>query len=282
MRGSRRKESDYGMEREKQHSPQIENESSQMTEKNKSKNVLRMVRIGVQFLFLFLMPSLFAQAFGGVKEILTEMGAGRGLHLSVFVVTFLILCGLTIAFGRIFCGWVCAFGALGDWIYQFSSFVQKKTNRNLPELPLKWLHILQKIKYFVLTAILLLCFMGRNEIVTKYSPWTVFSLLAAGNFSLGQYLIGVALLLMIVAGMFFQERFFCQCLCPLGAVFSLLPIVPLPVWKRNEKNCISNCQICRRKCPVHIKLGEESLQEGECIRCGRCKVECPRGNIGIH
>lgn len=245
------------------------------------KSILRWGRAGVQILFFLWMPSLFAQAFGGAKEILASIGAGRELDLSAFVTTLAVLCGVTVIFGRIFCGWACAFGALSDWAYQFSDFIQKKLKRKLPEIPVGWLHILQKAKYFMLAVILFLCFMGKENVVTKYSPWTMFSLLAAGRFSLGEYPAGTVLLLLIFIGMVFQERFFCQCLCPMGAVFSLLPEFPLLAWKRDDKNCISNCRICSRQCPVHIKLGEEALQEGECIRCGRCKMECPKENIGI-
>ena len=59
------------------------------------------------------------------------------------------------------------------------------------------------------------------------SPWDVFSMLHAGNFRLSSYTPGIVLLVLILVGMFFEERFFCRFLCPMGAVFSLLPILPV-------------------------------------------------------
>lgn len=54
-----------------------------------------------------------------------------------------------------------------------------------------------------------------------------FSMLHAGNFKLGGYIVGLVLLVLILVGMAFQERFFCRVLCPMGAVFSMLPVLPL-------------------------------------------------------
>ena len=57
-------------------------------------------------------------------------------------------------------------------------------------------------------------------------------MIRAGNFHLSGYLPGLLLLLLILAGMVFCERFFCRFLCPMGAVFNLLPILPLFAAKR--------------------------------------------------
>ena len=35
--------------------------------------------------------------------------------------------------------------------------------------------------------------------------------------------VGIVLLILIMAGMCTQERFFCQFLCPMGAVFAIMP-----------------------------------------------------------
>ena len=253
--------------------------------KNKNSNKIspkeriRWIRNIVQLIFLLLMPSLFAQAFGGAKEIIEELGKGSIIVWSSFIFRLVVLIFFTIFMGRVFCGWACTFGAIGDWIYQLSAFIQKKSGKKLPQIPEKLLHILQKLKYVVLFVILIFCFFNKKGIVTKYSPWTVFSLILTGNFNLSGYGISIFLLLLIVLGMAIQERFFCQCLCPLGAIFSLLPELPITSWKRNNENCISGCQACKKNCPVNIKLNENPFWEGECIRCGRCSSVCPRKNI---
>lgn len=242
---------------------------------------LRIARIAVQIVFFLLFPALFSQAFGGIKEAVAAIGSGSVLAWSTFSIRLVVLLILTVLFGRIFCGWACAFGAFGDWIYQIVGGLCKKAGIKRPQLPVKLVVGLQKLKYIVLFVILLLCFLQKGNIVTQYSPWTVFSLLTAGNFQLGQYIPAVILLVVIVIGMAVQERFFCQFLCPLGAVFSLLPELPITALKRHKENCPAKCNICQNNCPVRLKLGETEALEGECIRCGRCVAGCPRKNIGV-
>ena len=99
---------------------------------------LKIFRVIVQIIFFIFMPSLFSQAFAGVKEAGALIGKGENLILSDFVIKLLILCTVTIIFGRIFCGFVCSFGAVGDWFYMLSEFIQKKTGRKLPVIPSKW------------------------------------------------------------------------------------------------------------------------------------------------
>ena len=65
----------------------------------------------------------------------------------------------------------------------------------------------------------------------------------------------------------------------LGAVFSLLPILPFAQLHRNGENCIAGCNACANRCPVSLKLDGESLRSGECIACEACVGTCPRSNI---
>ncbi len=89
------------------------------------------------------------------------------------------------------------------------------------------------------------------------SPWMFFSMLHAGNFHLQGYLPGVTLLLLIIVGMCLEERFFCRNLCPMGAVFSLLPVLPFFALHRDRENCIKGCSGCTKKCPSGIGLPED-------------------------
>lgn len=80
-----------------------------MNVKEKLRN-LKIFRVIVQIIFFIFMPSLLSQAFAGVKEAVALIGKGENLILSDFVIKLLILCTVTIIFGRIFCGFVCSFG----------------------------------------------------------------------------------------------------------------------------------------------------------------------------
>ena len=76
-----------------------------------------------------------------------------------------------------------------------------------------------------------------------------------------------------------QPRFFCQFLCPMGAVFALLPVLPFARLHRQSDGCIPGCNACKQQCPVCLKLEETSLRSGECIACEACVGTCPKQNI---
>ena len=140
---------------------------------------------------------------------------------------------------------------------------------------------LSLIKYAVRLLILFLCFGGTYVKLKGSSPWDVFSMLHAGNFALEGYFAGVVLLILILCGMCVQERFFCRILCPMGAIFSLLPVLPYFALRRERENCISGCAACTKKCPSDIGLPELGSIEtrGDCFMCQKCTGICPKGNI---
>ncbi|MCR5690603.1 MAG: 4Fe-4S binding protein [Eubacterium sp.] len=251
-----------------------------MKNKKKKQMILKVSRILTQILFFLFFPYLFSQAYAGAKEIFLALGAGKVIDFSsIFVSRLVILCGLTFFAGRIFCGWACSFGAIGDWIYQLAQWIQKKTKKKWVQIPAKAIPHLQKLKYLVLLATLSLCFFKRSDLVTSYSPWTFYSMLIQGKADFATYLYSAILLLVILVGMALKERFFCQFLCPLGAIFSFIPNLPIISLRRNKSQCIKGCKACQMQCPVQVKLGEDSLRDGECISCGKCTLTCPRSNI---
>ncbi|MGE9907906.1 4Fe-4S binding protein [Lachnospiraceae bacterium SGI.231] len=140
---------------------------------------------------------------------------------------------------------------------------------------------LSMVKYVVLAVIVLLCFKGVYSQTQGYSPWDVFSMLHAFNFKLGGYLLGIVLLVLIMVGMALQERFFCRFLCPMGAVFSLLPMLPFFTLKREREQCIKGCSACTKQCPSDIGLPEAGSLDvsGDCFQCKKCIDTCPRMNI---
>ena len=129
--------------------------------------------------------------------------------------------------------------------------------------------------------ILLMCFADYYGKMTGTSPWDVFSMLRVGNFKIGAYAVGVILLLAIVIGMAICERFFCRFLCPMGAIFAMLPALPVTGLFRNEEECLKGCCACKKNCPADIDLPNKGFMEvkGDCFQCGRCMDICPKENI---
>ena len=256
-----------------------------MTPKKRQKLIYQATRTSIQIACFLLAPSLFTEAFGGIKSIFRAISAGQVLEFNSFVRTLVILCGVTILTGRFFCGYMCAFGSLGDWVYALSQKIQKAISKQkskkvqLPKMPLKWQRRLQWLKYGVLTLIVILSALGVYDSLRGWSPWDVFSMVRAFNLKLAGYTVGLILLLVILLGMAWKERFFCQFLCPMGTVFALLPVLPWTNLSRKREHCLKGCNMCERNCPTGVFLEEDGWRSGECIRCNRCMENCPKKNI---
>lgn len=236
----------------------------------------------VQGAFFILAPSSFATGFMGLKTLLMQinvMNTHRGYDFEVmlFTVFLVLLLVLTVVIGRFFCGYVCSFGFLGDAVYAAGDAVAKKLGIKRPQLPAKVELVLRGVKYVVLVAICALVLMGFYTAVNNNSPWTVFGKLANLSVS-GVTATGAVLLGLIVVGMLLKERFFCEFLCPLGALFSLMPTLPTGRMRRQRPKCRKGCTACRQHCPVNIEPKGKVLA-GECLMCGECAEVCPQANV---
>ena len=245
------------------------------------------LRAGVQLFFFVTMPGAFVAGFSGVKQIFLHIGAGEVLTADSFTLSLLGLCGFTLLFDRFFCGYACAFGSLGDAVWALSGLIQKKLFHRkkqlcLPERAVLWG---QKVKYLLLAGLLGLLagdpYRAYVEIlaVLGFGPWEVFSRLTALRLPPEGFGVGIGLFVLILLGMAVQPRFFCQFLCPMGAVFALLPVLPFARLHRQNDGCIPGCNACKQQCPVCLKLEESSLRSGECIACEACVGTCPKQNI---
>lgn len=235
-------------------------------------------RLAIQIVFLILAPQTFSLAFSGVKQLFAAIGKLDTFDANSFVILLVLLVVFTVVFGRFFCGYICAFGTIGDILYKIVDFPLRKLHIKRPRLPRGVENALRCLKYVVLAFFVVTSVAGLSSMVSVYSPWTAFGRLLALNIS-DLNVVGLALLVVIAIGMICKERFFCEFLCPMGAVFSLLPVLPFSSMRRHLPSC-DNCGACERQCPVAIMPDGDSAIMGECISCGRCETTCPHGAIG--
>lgn len=240
----------------------------------------RVLRIGIQIVFFVVAPGLFAAAFNGVKYFFTQIGALESFQATSFVVVLVALLAFTIVFGRFFCGYACAFGALGDWVYTVVHGVLSRTplrNARVPEGVMKALSL---VKYGVAIAIAVACVLGVWAEVSGLSPWVSFAGFTSGSLD-GIRKGAFVLLGLCLVGMALSERFFCRVLCPMGAVFALMPVLGVSAFTRTRSHCAQRCGKCREACPVGLWPDADTLAHGECIACGRCADACPLGNVNL-
>ena len=160
-------------------------------------------------------------------------------------------------------------------LFKKKLFHRKKQLR----LPERAVLLGQKVKYLLLAWLVALYVTRQEKMLTGASPWEVFSRLTALHLPPEGFGVGIGLLVLILLGMAVQPRFFCQFLCPMGAVFALLPVLSFARLHRQSDGCIPGCNACKQQCPVCLKLEETSLRSGECIACEACVGTCPKQNI---
>ena len=185
------------------------------------------LRALIQLLYFLFIPSVYTAAFAGVKYIFTQIGAGEKIALTSFVSVLLVVCIYTMIFGRFFCGFACAFGTIGDAVHALYVWICKKCRKKPVQIPDRIADKLIYLKYVILAIIVFMCYGGVYSKAQGTSPWDVFSMLHAGNFRLGGYVTGLVILLFLIVGMCLEERFFCRNFCPMVAVLSLIPVLPL-------------------------------------------------------
>jgi polyferredoxin len=174
------------------------------------------------------------------------------LMMVVFTVVALV------AFGRIFCGFLCPFGALQDFI---DRLVPARFKRELPTAVHRGA---LKAKYAILALILLPALAGSETSLYQYfEPFgTVFFL-------------SRDLVLWSIAGAFLAAavvvpRFYCRYACPLGASLALASLVTFNRIRRVEQ--CDFCKVCEKRCPTGAIAGPQ-VDFKECVRCNDCEVQ---------
>jgi polyferredoxin len=138
---------------------------------------------------------------------------------------------------------------------------------------------LQYLKYVILAAIVILCFVGIFSKVQYISPWNSFSQITSRQFRFQGLAVSTVLFLIMLAGSGFKQRFFCRFFCPMGAVFALMPVLPTGRLTKEKEHCIKGCAACKNNCPVGIDVADDVRSGGECIECHKCVNICPKQNI---
>lgn len=211
--------------------------------------------------------------FGGVVTVYEFVTAGtfiQKIHSSSFI---LMLLGLAVAilFGTVFCGYICPFGSLQEWIGKLGKkLFPGKYNRAVPE---RLDRVLRYFRYAALAAVLSLTAVSAKLVFQAVDPYyALFNLFSTEVAATAlAVLIAVAVLSLIV------ERPWCKYFCPYGALLGLFNKVRIFKLRRNPDTCIG-CNKCDRACPMNIRVSEKSaVGDLSCISCHLCTSEeaCP-------
>jgi len=213
-------------------------------------------------------PSIHAICPLGGLENLWSWAGGKGNLQKLFSGTmtlFFFTSFFALIFGRAFCGNICPFGTLQELFGKFS-----KRKIKVPEKADK---ILRYFKYLMLVFITLMAWMTATLWISPYDPYTAFAHIWSGKELFPENTIGFIILLFVLAGSVFIDRFFCKYLCPAGALYGIISKLSHLQIKRKE---CSLCGQCTKACPMAINVAKlDTVRSAECIACSQCITACP-------
>ena len=214
--------------------------------------------------------------FGGLESLHSVLSSGIWLRRVApsSMVLLVTVVAVTLLVGRVFCGWLCPLGTVGEWTAGLGRHL-KIRKRELPEAvdrKLRW------VKYAVMVLVIGFAWRMGSLAWRDLDPWVAWMHLSAGLEGIEERPWAFLILFGTVIGAsLFIERFWCRYLCPLGAFLALLQKVSLFKVQRSEDTCI-RCGRCNTSCPVRLRpLEVDRVRSPECLACGRCTDACPVG-----
>lgn len=240
--------------------------------------------------------------FGGLETLYTYVTTGGTVishtHLSNLVILVAVL-ALTVVARGAFCGWLCPFGALQEWLHAGSVWLRRRvpplrrlTKRletwaggpirpvyvatparpTIAQLLDRWLRLL---KYVILAWALIGAAVTGTMVIRGVDPWA--ALITVGEpAGIG----GLIVLAIVAVASLFVNRPWCRYACPLGAAIGLIgQVSPLRLQRQGDQ-CLG-CSLCHRACPMGLAVERMSdVTSPDCIMCLECAGSCPNEATG--
>ena len=195
---------------------------------------------------------------------------------------------LTLLLGRFFCGWICPFGTL----HQFIGYLGNKKRKTKAKIAANRYRKASVLKYFFLFAFLAgaafplgektllltglldpIPFLHRSfQIVVLPLADRIPNLLwVAPRVYEGAFFIG-ALFVTFLSLNLMIPRFFCRFICPTGALLGLIAKFSIFRLGKKEAPC-SNCLACETHCEGACEPAG-TIRINECVLCFNCYAGC--------
>ena len=261
--------------------------------------MLRKIRITLATVFFIGITLLFLDFTGTVHHWTGWMAKTQLLPaiLALNVIVIAVLVVLTLVFGRIYCSVICPMGIFQDIIGR----VGRIRRRN----PYTFSKAKSWLRYGVLVIFIAAIAFGISSLIALLAPYSSYGRIAAnllqpvyiaGNNvlaaiaenadsyafyhrdiwirSLPTFLIAVATFIIIGILAWRNGRTYCNTICPVGTLLSLLARFSWLKIQFDEEKC-RNCSKCTKNCKAAcIDHKTHSVDYTRCVVCGNCLNQC--------
>ena len=182
-------------------------------------------------------------------------------------VTWIFIAITLVLWGRgPFCGWLCPYGALQEFIYEVKKRVRRTAKSLDFELSTEMDKKLRLLPYLVFVVLMLISLFSLRvaELGAEIEPFKSTWLVGLFNRPVLLTIYGLALI-----GMgFFTFRFFCRYICPLGGALAIL--ARFQIFKIPRRNFCTSCTICAKNCEPKAIDKDGAIDSSVCLGCLEC------------
>lgn len=203
-----------------------------------------------------------------VTAAIKSLLSGNSLYNYLYDPVCLVLLVFTLVtffiWGRgTFCGWLCPFGALQEFVGKIAQCL------HLPQLKLSGVTTrrMEKLRYGALAMLIgaALFFPWLGEKLNEVEPFKTSITVA---FDRGWPFVAYAVGLLAAGAIYY--KFFCRFICPLGAAMSIGGHLRLLDWLRRRKECGKPCQRCTSACQYGAIEETGQIRYDNCFQCLDC------------
>ncbi|MBR5092046.1 MAG: 4Fe-4S binding protein [Bacteroidales bacterium] len=238
---------------------------------------LKYVRIVLAALMLLGITALLLDATGVLRHWLAWMPKVQllpaVLALNVVVIVAVLL--VTFLVGRLYCSVVCPMGILQDiftWAHKVI-FPKRKLHYRKPQ---NWL------RYTVLVLFVVLMVLGLGSIASLVAPYSAYARMVTNIHGTGLvHWVAIATLCCVGVMSFVWGRLWCNTLCPVGSLLSLISRYSI-FGIRIDTNKCGGCRKCEQGCKAMcIDVDSKKVDMSRCVDCFNCLGECKAGAISL-
>jgi len=214
--------------------------------------------------------------FGALASLYSYLTGGqfvKHIQLSSLVILIAVIV-VTLLTRKSFCGWICPFGTLQEWIGKLGQKIFK--NRYNPKGKVD--SALRYVKYVLLVVIIFYSWKLGTLVFRDYDPYLAFFHFGT---NIDEMTAAYIILGIVLVASLYIDRFWCKYACPLGAILGIVSKLGIITLKREDISR-KKCEVCDAQCPMHIPVSTEyRITSAECIGCLECVQICPYHKKGI-